>query len=200
MFSWIEKLTGTFRSDDHGSASTEWMVATGIVVMMAVPVLAIIEDGAGSSSEDMIVSIEDTDSMGGDDFHGTEGDERALIVDQEDYIPGADMGVGFADGEDENTAMNSARASQPAFIAAKNGNTRRDKPLTPFARTGDSGSGAVATTAKDHRPYAVPTSPVLVSQRLKVSNSNCVEDIMADVPTENNAEIAPVKVVLASGR
>lgn len=47
-------------SDQRGAATTDWVVLTAFIVMIAVPVLVMLRDGSVSSSEDLIVQIRDT--------------------------------------------------------------------------------------------------------------------------------------------
>lgn len=199
-----------FLRDERGSASTEWMVAVSIVVAMAVPVLGVVGNGTDTASNDIVVSIEDTDSFGGDEFHGDEGSLMGQSLDdlEEDvYIPGADMGVGFPDGSGETKiggrslgGASSGGADARRFASAGDA-ARRDKSVSSAGTIRRSVEEELVTTPRqDRRPFAVPTPPVLVSQKLRVSDDHCVEDIVAEIPTSKASDIVPVKVVLSSGR
>lgn len=187
--------------DERGSATTEWMVSVSIVVMMAVPVLGLVGDGTSQTSDDIVVSIEDTDSMGGSGFHGEEGAAEGAYLVTEDFMPGADMGVGFADGEGAGFVSFTADSvvDTPRFFASGNGMDRRDKPSNEPVFRRAATENDVVPDRSDTPRYSVPSAPVLVSQKLRVSEDHCVEDIVAEAPLQDE-EIVPVKVVLASGR
>jgi len=185
-----------FADDEKGSASTEWMVAVSIVVMLAVPVLGVVGDGAGVASTDIAIQIEDTDSMGGDSFHGDDDGGQSAELALTDFVPGEDMGIGFGDGEALQTASLRSRRTQVSSTAGSAGVIRRDKPVTSLLD--DPSDFDTPTT--DSRPYAVPTAPILISQQLRVSDDHCAEDIVADVDGVKGGQSVPIRVVQTSGR
>lgn len=186
------ELLKRFRRDESGSATTEWVVAVGIVVLMGIPVLAVVGDGSEQTSSDMIVSINDTDSFGGSDFHGDEG-AVTVAAATTDYVPGSDMGVGFPSEEELRNSV-SVREARPIFIANNDDILRRDKPNS----SGLGAGGIAISSGGDTTPRAVPQTPRLMEQHLGMGPDQCVEveDVVAEVEVNLND---PVTVV-ASGR
>ncbi len=138
-----------FARDEQGTISTEYLAAIAIVVMMAVPVVAVVGDGSQENGHDLVVNIQETDSMGGRGFHG--GDALgAAAAEEELYNPGADLGVGI----DENGLAANAEGNGTFYVAGQSVTTRRDKPqagggssftvTTAGGGVGGGGSGAGA--------------------------------------------------------
>ncbi|MEO1312690.1 MAG: hypothetical protein AAFV27_02315 [Pseudomonadota bacterium] len=134
-------LVSRFIANQNGSASTEWVVAVAVVVLMAVPVMALIGEGTERNSESVVISIQDADSFGGEGFHGDDGNLVAFNpadLDEADFNPGEDLGVGFPDetqiaaspnGDEDRPAV-----GRPRFYSNADSGLRRDKPSSVAAR------------------------------------------------------------------
>lgn len=151
--------------DEDGSASTEWVVAVAVVIMMAVPVMALIGDGSEKSSEDVVVSIQDADSFGGDGFHGNDGNELAGDPDGDGeglFQPGANLGVGFSttDAEQElgTGGVGGGGVDRPRFYSNSNGGVRRDKPTVFSARRTQRGDPSVQGSNAGAPDIRLPTA------------------------------------------
>jgi len=179
-----------FSRDEDGGASTEWMVAVAIVVMMAVPVMAVIGNGSETSSEEMVVQIEDADSFGGAGFQPNE----ARLPAEEDanlYNPGADLGVGMPEEDAQvRTASAAANFGRSAGQFAASG--RRDKSTFGTGGgtlgRGPTGGGGLVTgtpaapstvggetrvTQNAPNPVALPELPAQTRTRLRMSTNDC---------------------------
>ena len=149
-FAWRAGGLRAFRVDDSGSASTEWAVAVAIVVMMAVPVMAVISDGSELSSNDMVISIQETDSFGGRGLHPGEGQDAATREEDELYVPGADLGIGpDPEGEEDTNVASANDAERPRYfdftarLARSGGGGSRLALYSGGGRGGRSGGDAV---------------------------------------------------------
>lgn len=166
----VRKAFVTFGSDDRGATSTEWMVSVAVVVAMAVPVMALVGGSSEKSTNDIVVSIEDADSFGGSGYHGGEAAQRARVAsDARDFVPGADMGVGFPlEGEGEEEAVETAQPmvnpnGLPRFYAGATGSSSRSggggSGTGPIVAPslGGSAAGVNLTGSGDNRPIYAAT-------------------------------------------
>ena len=151
--------------DEDGAASTEWVVAVAAVVMMAVPVMALIGEGSETSSENVVVSIQDADSFGGDGFHGNDGDELAGDPDDDGAVlfqPGANLGVGFSTNDVEQNlgtgGASTGGVDRPRFYSNSNGGVRRDKPTVFSARRTQRGDPSVQGSNAGAPDIRLPTA------------------------------------------
>lgn len=126
-----------FRRDEAGAISTEYVLAVAVVVLLAVPVVAVVNDGTTSLSSDVLVQVEDTDSFGGQGFHP--GDDRRVAATDEDlYVPGALRGVGMPlEGE------------EGLLAAASDGDNRRPRYFANVGTSTGTGGGQAFQTAGD---------------------------------------------------
>ncbi len=190
-----------FCTDQDGSASTEWIVAVAVVVMMAVPVMALIGEGSEINSENVVISIQDADSFGGQGFHGNDGDQIAFDPDapdnDEDFNPGEDLGIGFPDPDKVTARNENDEVDRPRFYtSAGGGGIRRDKPTVLAARP--SGGGGVVQGSNPNQPnIQLPTGN---NRRIVLGENNCfvesreqTADASGVVPIEENS-------IIASGR
>lgn len=156
-----------FGSDDSGASSTEWLVSVAVVVAMAVPVMALVGGSSEKSSNDIVVSIQDADSFGGAGYHGGEAAKRARVAsDAQDFVPGADMGVGFPlEGEGEEQATETAQPmvnpnGLPRFYAGATGASTRSGGgggAVAVPSLGGSAAGVNLTGSGDNRPIYAAT-------------------------------------------
>ncbi|MEM8871085.1 MAG: hypothetical protein AAGB10_18145 [Pseudomonadota bacterium] len=192
-----------FIADRNGSASTEWVVAVAVVVMMAVPVMALIGEGTEINSEGVVISIQDADSFGGEGFHSDDGNLVAFNpddLDETDFNPGEDMGVGFpddvqvADGrrESEDTV------DRPRFYSSANSGIRRDKPtVRAERRTRD--PLVVQSSNSDEPDIRLPSSGP--SQQVAALGANhCLVEDIAKTAKIADASAPNEGIVVASGR
>lgn len=99
--------------EEDGAAATEWVVATAIVVLFTVPVLALIGSGSNSSGQAVVTALEEpvqssvsngyapVDDQPDEEAGGTET-EVAGSSDSESSVPGLDMGVGYDITEEQS--------------------------------------------------------------------------------------------------
>lgn len=189
-----------FRTDQDGSASTEWIVAVAVVVMMAVPVMALIGDGSEINSENVVISIQDADSFGGQGFHGNDGDQIAFdpdAPDDEDFNPGEDLGIGFPDPDKVTARNEDDEVDRPRFYTSAGGSgIRRDKPTLLEARPrGGNGvvQGSNANQPNIQLPSASNRRVVLGEHDCFVAGEEQTADASGIVPIEDNS-------IIASGR
>ncbi|WP_157966389.1 hypothetical protein [Oceanibium sediminis] len=172
------------RRDESGSATIEWIVAVGMVVLMAVPVLALIAEGSEQASNDIGRSINDTNTLSGDDTGGAKNRFEIASADPAP-LPGADMVVGFPPGEEATLATCKAR---PILFSGQDERLRGDMPRFGAAN----GVGSIDAVV----PSAAPVAPGLLDQRLAMGPNHCFEKVAAEVEENLNAP----KTVTASGR
>ncbi|MEM8788293.1 MAG: hypothetical protein AAGE76_08520 [Pseudomonadota bacterium] len=195
-----------FRRDDRGSAQTEWVVAVALVILMAVPVMAVIGDGSRGESEDIVVSIQDADSFGGSGFHGADGEVMAAGIHEEPFNPGVDLGVGFpvegtelAGGGDSTTG--GTEADRPRFYSQASGGARRDKP-SARGQTGNGiggfGIGRVASSGGNTQGADI-VLPTGSNGRAVIGNNHCIVPT-ADVAGEGQIDEPEEVAIEQSGR
>ncbi|MEO1292551.1 MAG: hypothetical protein AAFV62_06945 [Pseudomonadota bacterium] len=171
-------------------------MSVAVVVFMAVPVLALINTSTESSSADIVVQIQDTDSFGGGGFDGSDGRLDADIdEDAENFIPGLDKGIGFPLDE-EGAPLVVDRGTIREQLTGTGGNAAaaaaaQEAPgVRPrfYAGSGGSrgGSGSIGGGGGGGSPFAATQSGGGIS----VPGGNSDRAIRASVPRAVTNEFA----------
>ncbi|MHA3980251.1 hypothetical protein ACW9UR_21490 [Halovulum sp. GXIMD14794] len=207
---------GAFRDDENGASTIEWMISVGVVVMMAIPVMMIVSGSSERASNDIVVQIEDTDSFGGGGYDGAEGSRSATVsADAENYVPGANMGVGFPLAGEEGSSEEAEellvagqtgnQAGLPRFYANAGG-VGRGGSGAGVAGTGGgvaptlgSAAGVTVSGSGDTRPIG-PATPERARHEFAFLQENCVDPTVVASVEARQDYLRDHTDVVASGR
>lgn len=186
-----------FRRNVDGSASVEWMVAVAIVVMIAVPVMALISDGSEITSDEIVVSIQDSEPAAGAGIDVSGGREFFRDPNASEKTPGHDMGVGFPDPDTADGGLDGF-GGKAVVITDATPDIRRDKP--ELRRLG--GSADVVITRTQGGPRALPAAPRMPESALALKAGYCEpEDQIVVKADASMSDEQPRRVsVITSGR
>ncbi|MHA3914706.1 hypothetical protein [Halovulum sp. GXIMD14793] len=137
MVSYVARAMAGLRRkavEEDGAAGTEWVVATAIVVLFAVPVLALIGSGSNSSSQVVVKALEKPNEVTisasyapiEDDADEGEGDDETEVAGNsttESSVPGLDMGVGYDITEEQSRIGYSESAPQYGGMQVRSRNS-----------------------------------------------------------------------------
>jgi len=201
----VVRSVPVFMRDERGTISTEWAIAVTIVVSMAVPVMALISDGSEQNSQDIIVSIQDTDSFGGNGLHPGDGQQAATMEADELFVPGSNLGIGY--GTEEHSAelamtVMEEEIERPRYFdraaTVSSGTGRGGSGLSRRRGGGSGGNGgdAPVTGPAELPPPVVQSDPVpdTGTDQLPLNTEHCFE------PNAQPYQPQLANYVVASGR
>ena len=184
-----------FVRDEDGGATVEWLVAAAVLVFVALPVLALVNDSSQMQGRAIAVQVAEADDTAvSADIAGSAAMPGGEAPDDPAVVPGADLGIGYA--ASEAARLHTRRISDLAHPADPGASRAVSQAGASrfYTGTGDEPAHDPVTRVADARSHADrPAADIATATAGQTPIPGCFT--LAATPTSAKFVPAPVEDV-----